>query len=142
MPEPISTTGTTAVAANLIVAASVTVFGVQLDIDPALLIAGLFGAIAGILLLNSVPSTGDTWRELLRTAWRRLGVVAASSVVAASGAPVAVGLVVAAPTTQTHWFAALVIGMFLQSVAPVLLERVKALAAGLSFGAAKKDGGA
>lgn len=54
-----------------------------------MLIAGLFGSLVAILLLNSVPSTGDTWQELLRTTFKRIGVAVASSVTAGYLTPLA-----------------------------------------------------
>ena len=77
MPEPTST----AVATLVAVGASVpvlTAFGVPLGLRADVLLAGLLGALSAIALLNSVPSTGDTWRELLRTTARRFFVAAAS----------------------------------------------------------------
>jgi len=77
MPEPTST----AVATLVAVGASVpvlTAFGVPLGLRADVLLAGLLGALSAIALLNTVPSTGDTWRELLRTTGKRFFVAAAS----------------------------------------------------------------
>lgn len=60
----------------------ITLYGVSLGLRPDLLIAGFGGALGAIALLNTVPSTGDTWREMLRTAGRRLFVMLASSLTA------------------------------------------------------------
>lgn len=84
MAEPViapAAAGYTLVAAAATMPA-LTFFGVPLGLRPDLLIAGFSGALAAIVLLNSVPSTGDTWRELLRTAIRRMAVVLASSLTA------------------------------------------------------------
>jgi hypothetical protein len=83
MAEPTST----ALAAATFVATSVslpvlTVLGIPLGLRIDLLIAGFFGSLVAIILLNSVPSTGDTWRELIRTTLRRMFVAAASSLTA------------------------------------------------------------
>ena len=61
---------------------ALTAFGVPLGLRADILLAGFLGALAAIVLLNSVPSTGDTWRELLRTTGRRAGVAIASAVTA------------------------------------------------------------
>jgi hypothetical protein len=83
MAEPTST----ALAAATFVATSVslpvlTVLGIPLGLRIDLLIAGFFGSLVAIILLNSVPSTGDTWRELIRTTLHRMFVAAASSLTA------------------------------------------------------------
>ena len=44
-------------------------------------------ALAAITLLNTVPGTGDTWRELLRTSARRVGVAIGSATAAGYIAP-------------------------------------------------------
>ena len=81
MPEPISPAAATLVAANVAVPTLVA-FGVNLGLRPDVLVAGFAGALAAIVLLNSVPSEGDTWQHLLRTTWRRMAVALASSLVA------------------------------------------------------------
>lgn len=86
MPEPISTAASTLVAASVAVPA-ITLLGVPLGLRADVLIAGFGGAIAAIALLNAVPSTGDTWRELVRTSARRIGFAVASSLTAGYLAP-------------------------------------------------------
>ncbi|MFC5524005.1 hypothetical protein [Polaromonas jejuensis] len=88
MPEPTSTAAATLVAAAAAVPA-LTAFGVPLGLRPDLLVAGFSGGIVAIILLNSVPSTGDTWRELVRTTLRRMAVAVASSLTAGYLAPLA-----------------------------------------------------
>lgn len=88
MPEPLSTATGTLVAATVAVPA-ITLLGVPLGLRPDVLIAGFAGAIAAIGLLNAVPSTGDTWRELLRTSARRIGFAVASALTAGYLAPAA-----------------------------------------------------
>jgi hypothetical protein len=85
MPEP--TTSTAMAAAVTYAGTSITVpllsvFGVSLGLRTDLLIAGFFGSLVGIILLNAVPSSGDTWRHLLRTTGRRMAFSLASSLVA------------------------------------------------------------
>jgi hypothetical protein len=84
MPEPMSTT---TVAVATLAAASVsmpmlTLFGVPLGLRADLLIAGFFGSLVAIILLNSVPGSADTWTELIRTTLRRMFVAVASSLTA------------------------------------------------------------
>lgn len=81
MPEP-TTTATATVAAASIAVPALTAFGMPLGLRPDVLIAGFSGALVAIVLLNSVPSSGDTWRELLRTTGRRIAVAVASSLTA------------------------------------------------------------
>lgn len=80
MPEPTTTTA----AAVTLVAASTTVpvlavFGVPLGLRVDFLVAGFGGSIVAMVLLNIVPSTGDTWKNLLRDTTRRMLVALASS---------------------------------------------------------------
>lgn len=70
-----------------VVLPTVTLFGVSLGLRADLLVAGFAGALVAVILLNSVPSTGDTWRALVRTALRRITVVLASSLTAGYMAP-------------------------------------------------------
>lgn len=91
MPEP---TSTTAVAAATYAAAGLTVpmlsaFGVNLGLRVDVLIAGFFGSLVAIILLNSVPSEGDTWQHLVRTTFKRMFVAVASSVTAGYLTPLA-----------------------------------------------------
>ena len=66
MPEPTSTAaGVLTVATGTAATAVLTAFGVPLGLRVDLLIAGFAGALVAIVLLNTVPGTGDTWRELL-----------------------------------------------------------------------------
>lgn len=90
MAEPTST----AIAAATFVATSaaipvLTAFGAPLGLRVDLLIAGFFGSLVAIILLNSVPSSGDTWRELVRTTLRRMFFAMASSVTAGYLTPLA-----------------------------------------------------
>lgn len=81
MPEPTSAATATLVMTGVTVPA-LTAFGVSLGLRPDVLVAGLFGACVAIILLNTVPSSGDTWRELLRTSLKRMAVACASSLTA------------------------------------------------------------
>lgn len=91
MPEP---TSTTAAAAATMAAAGVsipmlTAFGVPLGLRADLLIAGFAGSLVAIVLLNSVPPTGDTWRELIRLSVRRAMVAVCSALTAGYITPLA-----------------------------------------------------
>lgn len=89
MPEP--TLPTAAAAATLASASlavpALTVLGASLGLRADVLLAGFCGAVAAMTLLNSVPSSGDTWRELLRTSLKRMGVAVGSAVTAGYIAP-------------------------------------------------------
>ena len=66
-----------------------TAFGVSLGLRADLLVAGFSGSLVAIILLNTVPSTGDTWRELIRATRRRMSVACASSLTAGYLTPLA-----------------------------------------------------
>lgn len=87
MAEPTSTAIATLVASGATVPL-LTFFGVPLGLRPDQLLAGFLGAITAIAFLNSVPSTGDTLRELLRTTWRRISVVTCSALTSGYLTPV------------------------------------------------------
>ncbi len=87
MPEPATTTTAVTLAAGSIAVPALTVAGIPLGLRPEILIAGFSGALVAIILLNSVPSSGDTWLELLRTTLRRMAFAVASSLTAGYLAP-------------------------------------------------------
>lgn len=90
MPEPTSTAaGIATVAVYAGATSAITAFGVPLGLRADLLIAGFAGSLVAIILLNTVPSTGDTWQQLARTTWRRLAVACASSLTAGYLTPLA-----------------------------------------------------
>jgi len=95
MPEPTSTAAATLAAAAATIP-MISAFGVPLGLRADLLIAGFAGSLVAIILLNSVPSTGDTWRELVRATVRRMMVAFASSLTAGYLTPLAM-LVAALP---------------------------------------------
>lgn len=80
MPDITAKTAT--LLASTVTVSSLEVAGVPLGLRPDLLIAGFSGSLAAIVLLNTVPSSGDTWRSLLRTTTRRMAVAATSSLTA------------------------------------------------------------
>ena len=88
MVEPTTTTtAAVTLAAGSIAVPALTIAGIPLGLRPEILIAGFSGALVAIILLNSVPSTGDTWSELLRTTLRRMAFAFASSLTAGYLAP-------------------------------------------------------
>lgn len=90
MPEPTTTAaGLLTVATGTATSAVITAFGVSLGLRVDVLIAGFAGALVAIILLNAVPGSSDTWRELLRTTVRRMFVAFASSLTAGYLAPLA-----------------------------------------------------
>jgi hypothetical protein len=85
MPEP--TSSVTAVTAAISIP-MITLAGISLGLRADLLVAGFFGALVAIILLNTVPDTGgDTFGHLIRTTLRRMFVSVASSVTAGYLAP-------------------------------------------------------
>ena len=89
MPEPTATAASVTLAAVTVTVPSLIAFGVPLGLRPDLLIAGFSGSLVAIVLLNSVPGVGDTWRSLVRTALRRMAVALASSLTAGYLTPLA-----------------------------------------------------
>ncbi|WP_313074429.1 hypothetical protein [Melaminivora sp.] len=90
MPEPTTTAAGVVTVATAAVSTSVlTAFGVPLGLRVDLLVAGFAGSLVAIILLNTVPGTGDTWPVLLRTTLRRMAVAFASSLTAGYLTPLA-----------------------------------------------------
>lgn len=91
MPEPTTTAAGVVTVATAAVSTSVlTAFGVPLGLRVDLLVAGFAGSLVAIILLNTVPGTGDTWPVLLRTTLRRMAVAFASSLTAGYLTPLAI----------------------------------------------------
>ena len=92
---------TTVAAATIAAAATsipvLTILGIPLGVPPETLIAGFFGGLVGVILLNTVPpSDGGVWPALLTTA-RRMAVTFASSLTAGYVAPMFSGVIAAIP---------------------------------------------
>lgn len=88
MPEPtISATAGATLVAQAVAVPVLTLAGISLGLRADVLLAGFSGSVAAMALLNTVPSSGDTWRELWRTSWRRVGVAAGSALFAGYAAP-------------------------------------------------------
>jgi hypothetical protein len=95
MPEPASTAAAT-IASAMVSTSAITLLGIPLGLDAAMLVAGFAGSLVSIILLNTVPPYGDTWRDLIRTTMRRMFVSMASSLTAGYLTPM-VMLAVALP---------------------------------------------
>lgn len=92
MPDPISPTAASTVAvittgaampalhAASAVAPQIFVFGMAIGLRADVLLAGFCGSLATMAFFNTVPSTGDTLRELLSTNTRRMFIALGSSV--------------------------------------------------------------
>ena len=84
---------TTSAAATLggaaVSASAITAFGVSLGLHADVLLAGFFGSLVAIILLNTVPGGTDTTQQLVRTSVRRLAVAWASSITAGYLTPLA-----------------------------------------------------
>jgi len=89
--EPITPTAATLTASGVAVPV-LAVAGVSLGLRVDVLIAGFAGAMAAIVLLDTVPHSSDTWAELLRTTSHRLGVAIASAALAGYLSPVAAAM--------------------------------------------------
>lgn len=111
---------------------AVTAWGIPLGLRADILVAGMFGGLAALIVLNTVPSTGDTWQELLKTTLRRMWVAVASSVSAGYLAPLATIMWTVPEPLQLC--AAFVIGAFTQRALKKAGDKV--------FGPDKQEGGA
>ncbi len=121
MPDPTSTAVAT-FAAGAVTVPVITAFGVPLGLRPDVLVAGFSGALVAITLLGIVPGTGDTWRQMVYTALRRMGVAVASSLTAGYLTPMA--LLVAQVPDQMLLGGAFAVGGGAQQVLTFLIQRL------------------
>jgi hypothetical protein len=126
MPEPATTAAATLLAATASVPI-LTAFGIPLGLRADLLVAGFAGSLVAIILLNSVPNTGDTWRELVRATVRRMFVAIASSLTAGYLTPLA--LLMAALPEPLVIGAAFAVGGGAQQVLMFAIRRMSGQAA-------------
>ena len=105
MPEPTSTAAVATLAATAVTVPALTAFGIPLGLRPDLLLAGFNGALVAIILLNSVPGTSDTVRELIRLSFRRMAVAFASSLTAGYVTPMAAPMSTSDPSLFLTAFA-------------------------------------
>jgi hypothetical protein len=88
MPEPTSSTVAVAtLSTHAAVVPILAVFGISLGLRADVLLAGFCGSVAAMALLNTVPSTGDTWRALVRDTFRRVVVAVGSALFAGYATP-------------------------------------------------------
>lgn len=88
--EPTTSAAATLTLGGAAVSASaITAFGVPLGLHADVLLAGFFGSLVAIILLNTVPGGTDTTKQLVRTSVRRLAVAWASSITAGYLTPLA-----------------------------------------------------
>ena len=130
MPEP--TTTTTAAAVTLAAAGvsipMLTAFGIPLGLRADILVAGLFGGLVSIVLFNTVPSFGDTWPLVVKTALRRMTVALASSVTSGYVAPMFLAINMSDPYLLGLAF---VVGGGAQKIFAALVERFSVKAGSL-----------
>lgn len=98
MPEPTTTTAAAAtIAAATATIPVLTILGIPLGVPPETLIAGFFGGLVGVILLNTVPpADGGVWASVW-TAARRMAVTFASSLTAGYVAPMFSGIIAVIP---------------------------------------------
>lgn len=84
MPEPTSTTAAAwfTLSSTGATVSVIAFMGIPLGLRVDVLIAGFLGSIVGIILLNTVPGTTDTWINLVRTTSKRMSVAFASCITA------------------------------------------------------------
>ena len=88
MPEPAATAlANVTLAAQAMAVPVLTIAGISLGLRADVLLAGFSGSVAAMALLNTVPGQGDTWRELWRTSYRRVGVAAGSALFSGYATP-------------------------------------------------------
>lgn len=95
MADPTTNTlvSATTVVAAVVTAPVLTLFGIPLGLRADQLLAGFFGALAAIALLDRLPYANDSLQELIKTSFRRVGVALASAVTAGYIAPLVAILV-------------------------------------------------
>lgn len=114
--------GTTLSAAGISVPPLV-LLGVNMGLRPDVLMAGFAGALVAIVLLSSVPTSGDTWRHLLGTTVKRMFVSGSSALTAGYLTPLFM-LPVAAPPNEIVLAFAFAIGAGAQHFLRKAIDRV------------------
>lgn len=132
MAEP-ATTALMTFAATTAAVPILTAFGVPLGLRADYLIAGFSGSVVAMVLLNTVPSTGDTWQELVRTTMRRMLVALASSLTAGYLTPLA--LLLSAMPESLVLGAAFAVGGGAQQVLTFVIRRFSGQPGGQAGGA-------
>ncbi len=93
MPDPTGAAAlgaavTTSTAAAAAAAPALYLFGVSTGLRQDMLVAGFAGALVAMVLLNSVPKSGDTVRALLEDTGKRAFTALASAIAAGYIGPV------------------------------------------------------
>lgn len=122
MADPTTATATATLIGSAVAIPMLTLFGIPLGLRADELLAGFAGAVAAMALLDSVPSSGDTARELLRTTLHRVSVSVASSVTAGYSVPLAVTVLTVPPAAELAL--CFVIGGGAQRILRALIDRV------------------
>lgn len=113
MPEP-TTTAIVTLSSAAVASTALTVLGVPLGLRADVLVAGFLGSLVAIIMLNTVPDMGDSWRGLVRTSFRRMSVAFASSITAGYLTPMT--LLIANVPEAAFLGMAMLIGAFAQQV--------------------------
>ena len=86
MAEPTSTATAVTIASAAVSTHVLTAFGVPLGLRADVLLAGFLGSLIAIILLNTVPGSSDTTRDMVRLAFRRMAVAWALLALGGAGA--------------------------------------------------------
>lgn len=122
MAEPTTTAAALTITAATASIPVLTILGIPLGIRADWLMAGFAGALVGIVLLDTVPSVGDTLVQMLRTTFKRMFVTVASSLAAGYFTPVA-ALSISAMTDPILLAVAFVIGLGAQKIMVTAVTR-------------------
>jgi len=134
MTEP--TTTASAVIATAVPAMAVplvTLLGINTGLRPDLLLAGFFGGLVAIVILDNAPGATDNWRTLLATSTKRLMVMVSASLTAAYLAPISEPIIAWLPGGLAHQgvlAVAFLIGAGAQRTLSTFVERMQATLAG------------
>lgn len=121
MADPSSTTAAVTIAASTASINALTLLGVNVGLRPDLLIAGFCGSLVAIVLLNSVPASGDTWMQMIETTVRRMFVTISSSLTAGYLTPTVLSLV--QPSDSSLLSAAFIVGCGSQQALMLVLKK-------------------
>jgi hypothetical protein len=121
MAEPSTTTAAVTIVAASASINALTLFGVNVGLRPDVLIAGFCGSLVAIVLLNSVPSAGDTWMHMIETTVRRMFVTIASSLTAGYLTPTVLSMV--QPSDSSLLSAAFVVGCGAQQALMSIIKK-------------------
>lgn len=120
MAEP-ATPAIATLLAQAAVVPIITAFGVPLGLRADVLLAAFAGALAAMALLNTVPSSGDTLLDLLKTSLTRVGVAAGCAAFGGYAAPL-VALMISMPDTVILGVA-FILGAGARRILPLLIDR-------------------